>query len=66
MNNETAKREKKREEIANTAFLLFMQKGYTNTKIVDIAGAMNIGKGTVYEYFKSKEDILLDGLLSIV
>lgn len=43
-----------------------MQKGYTNTKIIDIAGAMNIGKGTVYEYFKSKEDILLDGLLSNV
>lgn len=43
-----------------------MQKGYTNTKIIDIAGAMNIGKGTVYEYFKSKDDILLDIILNNV
>lgn len=66
MNNENAKREKKREEIANAAFRLFMQKGYTNTKIIDIAAAMNIGKGTVYEYFKSKDDILLDIILNNV
>jgi len=66
LNNENAKREKKREEITNAAFRLFMQKGYASTKIVDIANAVNIGKGTVYEYFKSKEDILLDVIINNV
>ena len=34
-----------------------MLKGYEQTKIIDIANAAGIGKGTVYEYFDSKESI---------
>ncbi len=32
-------------------------KGYSATKMADIASEAGIGKGTVYEYFRSKEEI---------
>ena len=64
MSSESVKKEKKKEEIANAAFRLFMKNGYSNTKIADIADETNIGKGTVYEYFKSKDDILLYVILN--
>lgn len=54
----------KRETIMHTAFELFFTKGYNNTKIIEIAEAANIGKGTFYEYFKSK-DALLEELLRL-
>ena len=37
-----------------------MQKGYAKVKVIDIAEQAGIGKGTVYEYFKSKDDILME------
>ena len=64
MSSESVKKEKKKEEIANAAFRLFMKNGYSSTKIADIADETNIGKGTVYEYFKSKDDILLYVILN--
>lgn len=48
----------KREEILNAALKVFSQKGFKNTKIIDIAEAANIGKGTVYEYFRNKDEML--------
>ena len=33
-------------------------KHFSNIKVQDIATAASIGKGTLYEYFSSKEDIL--------
>jgi len=54
------RKEKKKEMILDTAFKLFLEKGYSNTKIIDIASAAGIGKGTVYEYFESKESLLLE------
>lgn len=50
----------KRESIIASAFELFFTKGYKNTKIIEIAQASNIGKGTFYEYFESKEALLLE------
>ena len=40
------------------AIKLFAEKGFENTTIQEIADSAGIGKGTVYEYFKTKEDIL--------
>ena len=45
----------KRDMMLNEAFKLFLRHGYKNTKIIDIAENAGIGKGTVYEYFPSKE-----------
>ena len=35
------------------------QKGYTATSVEQIADSCGIGKGTVYEYFNSKEEIFI-------
>lgn len=54
----------KRELILKSAFELFYQGGYQKTKIQDIARHADIGKGTFYEYFQSK-DALLEELLHL-
>ncbi|MGB2908063.1 MAG: TetR/AcrR family transcriptional regulator [Candidatus Aminicenantaceae bacterium] len=51
------KREK-RAQILNVAIRIFAQRGVKNTKIADIAEVAGIGKGTVYEYFQSKDEII--------
>jgi TetR/AcrR family fatty acid metabolism transcriptional regulator len=50
----------KREMILEAAYDLFLNKGYWETKIIDIAEKAGIGKGTVYEYFESKDDIFFE------
>lgn len=47
----------KRTSIVNAAIRVFARKGLEKGKIADVAKEAGIGKGTVYEYFKSKEDI---------
>ena len=49
----------KREKILEAAISVFAKKGTYNTKMVDIATAAKIGKGTIYEYFKSKDEIFI-------
>ena len=48
----------KRDSIADAALKVFRQLGYHRTRMADIAGAANVGKGTLYEYFDNKADIL--------
>ena len=48
----------KRQAILRAAVKVFAEKGYFNSKVADIAGAAGIADGTVYLYFKSKEEIL--------
>jgi TetR/AcrR family fatty acid metabolism transcriptional regulator len=48
----------KREAILRAAVKVFAQKGYFNSKVADIAGEAGIADGTVYLYFKSKDEIL--------
>jgi AcrR family transcriptional regulator len=52
-------RNKKRSEIAQKAIALLAKKGFQATTIQDIADAAGLGKGTIYHYFKTKEEILL-------
>ena len=47
----------KKLDIIEAAMKVFAQKGFANTKMADVAEAAHIGKGTIYEYFKSKEQI---------
>ncbi len=48
----------KREAILRAATKVFAGKGYFNSKVADIAKAAGIADGTVYLYFKSKDEIL--------
>lgn len=48
----------KREAILRAAIKVFAGKGYFSSKVADIAGEAGIADGTVYLYFKSKDEIL--------
>ena len=48
----------KREAILRAATRVFAESGYFNSKVADIARVAGVADGTVYLYFKSKEDIL--------
>ena len=46
--------------IFDKAIELFSKNGFSKTKITDIASELNLGKGTFYLYFKSKEELVLE------
>lgn len=48
----------KREAIMRAATRVFAANGYANSKVADIARHAGVADGTVYLYFKSKEEIL--------
>jgi len=48
----------KRASILRAATRVFARNGYFNSKVADIARAADVADGTVYLYFKSKEEIL--------
>ena len=48
----------KRTAILRAATRVFASNGYFNSKVADIARAADVADGTVYLYFKSKEEIL--------
>jgi len=48
----------KRESILRAATRVFARNGYFNSKVADIAREAEVADGTVYLYFKSKEEIL--------
>ena len=53
------KKSDKRNRIINAALSVFSKDGFQNSKIEDIARTADIGKGTLYEYFSSKEELFL-------
>jgi AcrR family transcriptional regulator len=48
-----------KDEIVNTATRLFYTQGYSNTGINQIIRDAKIAKSSLYEYFASKEDLLM-------
>jgi TetR/AcrR family fatty acid metabolism transcriptional regulator len=49
----------KRERILASAMRVFASKGFFGTKVADVAAAAGVADGTIYLYFKSKDDILI-------
>ena len=47
----------KRTRILMAALKVFSRKGFHQVKVEEIAQEAEIGKGTIYDYFESKEDI---------
>ena len=50
-------REFRRKEILSAAAKIFAEKGFTHATLDEIAGASEFGKGTLYNYFQSKEEL---------
>ena len=70
---EISKREQKKllakQTIMETAIEQFVQRGFQATSIADIMKAANMGLGTFYNYFDSKDQLLhylLDNLYDMV
>src|SRR4051794_16321034 len=50
---------RRREEILETAAKLFAKLGYSGTDTQILADELEVGKGTLYRYFPSKEELFL-------
>lgn len=48
-----------RERLFRAALVLFGKKGYAQTTVEDITEAADVGKGTFFNYFPTKEHILM-------
>ena len=52
----------KKEKIIKAGFELICKKGYYNTNTAEIAKTAGVSTGIVYQYFKDKHDILVEGI----
>lgn len=53
-------KEERKQKILMTALTLFVERGYYDTKITDIAAAVPMSTGLMFHYFESKEELLLE------
>lgn len=60
-----AKKIKSKKNIIQSAIVLFAQKGLKDTSIADIMQKANLGIGTFYNYFQSKDDLLRSLLIQL-
>jgi TetR/AcrR family transcriptional regulator, fatty acid metabolism regulator protein len=49
----------KREAILRAAIDVFAERGYFNAQVADVARSAGVAAGTVYLYFRSKDDLLI-------
>ncbi|MBP5939970.1 TetR/AcrR family transcriptional regulator [Streptomyces acidiscabies] len=63
MTDQLGLRERKKlrtaEHIANTALALFLERGFADVSVADVADAAEVSKKTVFNYFPAKEDLVL-------
>ncbi|MFN2151764.1 MAG: TetR/AcrR family transcriptional regulator [Anaerolineales bacterium] len=50
---------RRRKEIFDASVHLFLDKGFNETSMREIAKAAGVGKSTLYDYFNSKDEILI-------
>jgi AcrR family transcriptional regulator len=64
MDNTTGLRESKklrtRRQLAATALELFLERGFDAVSVADVAAAAEVSKPTLFRYFPTKEDLVLD------
>jgi TetR/AcrR family transcriptional regulator, cholesterol catabolism regulator len=53
---------RRRHEIFGASVKLFLKKGFQETSMREIAETVGIGKSTLYDYFKTKDEILVWGV----
>jgi AcrR family transcriptional regulator len=56
------KKARTRQEIAERAMALFVQKGFDRVTVAEVAEATGISEKTVFNYFPTKEDLFFDEL----
>ena len=56
--------QEKKLEIYRSATQVFLDKGYNNTTLLDIAKLCKMGRSTIYQYFKNKEEIFYEVSIS--
>lgn len=56
MSTRDEQKEKRRKEILTAGLDLFIRKGYSATKIKDIAEHVGMSVGLLFHYFESKEN----------
>ena len=59
------KGERRKQQIINTAKEMFIDKGFQSTHIGQVCEKLNIARGTVYQYFSNKKEILYAILESV-
>ncbi|WHY79806.1 TetR/AcrR family transcriptional regulator [Neobacillus sp. WH10] len=57
-------KEKKKKEILSSALACFAKKGFQAATIDDIVELSGISKGAIYNYFKSKDEIYLELMIT--
>lgn len=62
-NLKLTKKELKREEAIKRALEIFSMNGIENTKVSDIAESINLTERTLFRYFKTKNELILDSAL---
>lgn len=50
-------RAEKKSRIADAAIRVFAEKGINGARMIEVAQEAGIGKGTIYEYFRTKEEL---------
>lgn len=60
------KTQKKKDEIVQSALSIIAEKGYHATTMEDIAANLLMTKGSVYYYFKNKQDLLYQSQKSLL
>ena len=53
----TRRKDARPEEITAAALALFVERGYANTRLEDVAARAGVSKGTLYLYFANKEEL---------
>ena len=61
-----AKKEKKRSAIIQASLRVFARKGYETTALDEVAREAGLAKGTLYLYFKDKEDLYFQVMLTVL
>jgi len=51
--------EERRQQLIEAAAQVFSKQGFAHTRVSEIADQADVGKGTLYEYFSSKEELFL-------
>jgi len=54
------KKQQTRTEISNIATRMFIERGFENVTVAEVAAAANVSVNTVFNYFSTKEELFFD------